>query len=125
DLAPTVLDVAGVTYPASYRGHDVLPQEGRSLLPTFRGKQRQLHEAIFWEHSGNHAVRTGDWKLVSKFQEQWELYKLAEDRTEMKDLGASNPGRVSEMRAQYEAWAKRCNVVPWDQVRKRSKSDAG
>jgi arylsulfatase len=120
DLAPTVLAAVGVQYPRTLKGQEVLPQEGKSLLPTFQGKQRQLHDTIFWEHSGNHAIRQGDWKLVSKFPEHWELYNLADDRTEMKELGAKQPARVKEMRGLYDAWAKRCNVVPWDEIKKRS-----
>jgi arylsulfatase len=125
DLAPTVLDVAGVAYPRRYKGQEMLPQEGTSLLPTFQGRQRRLHDSIYWEHSGNRAVRQGDWKLVSKFPDRWELFNLAEDRTEMKELSGAHPDRVTEMRALYDAWAKRCNVVPWEQVRKKGKGDAG
>jgi hypothetical protein len=38
----------------------------------------------------------------------------------MKELSAAHPGRVTEMRALYDAWAKRCNVVPWDEVKKHA-----
>ena len=121
DLHATVLDAAGVAHPDKYQGHAVLPLEGLSLLPTFEGKTRQLHENIFWEHSGNRAMRQGDWKLVSKFPNTWELYDLAADRTELHNLAPAHPDRIESMKAAYEAWMKRCNVVPWDQLKKKGK----
>jgi arylsulfatase len=116
DLAATVLDVAGVAHPDKYQGRLVLPLEGKSLRAAFEGKPRQLHDAIFWEHTGNRAVWQAGWKLVSRFPDRWELYNLAADRTEMHDLASSQPERVTALKASYEAWAKRCNVVPWDQT---------
>ena len=43
----------------------------------------------------------------------WELYDLEADRTETHDLVAKHPGRVKEMAAKGEAWARRTNVLPW------------
>jgi arylsulfatase len=116
DLMATVLDVAGVKYPGKYNGHDIHPLEGKSLLPTFQGKKRELHEAVFWEHEGNKAVKSGDWKLVSRYPDGWGLYNLAEDRTEMHDLSIDQPKRVAELAGLWKDWAKRSNVLPWDQV---------
>lgn len=113
DLMATCLDVAGVAYPKTYKGKDVTPLEGKSLLPIFEGKQRKGHDAIYWEHEGNRAVREGKWKLVSRFPDQWELYDLEADRTEMKDLASAQPARVKRMAAMYEVWAARVGVVPW------------
>ena len=67
-------------------------------------------EALFWEHGGNRAVRVGDWKLVAKKGKPWELYNLAEDRTELNNLAAAQPEQVTEMAAQWKAFAKRANV---------------
>ena len=103
----TCLDVAGVAYPKTYKGRDVTPLEGKSLLPIFEGRQRKGHDAIYWEHEGNRAVREGKWKLVSRFPNQWELYDLEADRTELHDLAAAEPVRIKRMSAMYEAWAAR------------------
>ena len=35
------------------------------------------------------------------------------DRTEMHDLAASNPAKVEELKALWEAWSQRCGVQPW------------
>jgi arylsulfatase len=58
-------------------------------------------------------VREGDWKLVSKYPGDWELYNLREDRTELRNLAGAQPARVREMAAKWEAWAARADVKPW------------
>ncbi len=117
DIMATCLDVAGARYPATYQGRPVTPLEGRSLLPVLQGKQRVAHPHLCWEHEGNRAVRQGDWKLVAKSREPWELYDLAKDRTETKDLAASIPAKVKELTAIYDGWALRCGVVPYERLR--------
>ena len=68
---------------------------------------------LFWEHEGNRAVRDGQWKLVSRFPEGWELYDMDADRTETRDLADTNPDRVRQMAAAYDRWAKRVGAQPW------------
>jgi arylsulfatase A-like enzyme len=121
DLMATIADAAGVPYPSQYEGRPIHPLEGKSLLPTFQGRRRELHEAIFWEHEGNKAIHQGQWKLVSRFPDKWELYDLQQDRTELHDRAADLPKKAASLQAQYQAWADRSNVVPWDQL-KRSRS---
>ena len=117
DIMATCLDVADADYPATFGGQDVTPLEGKSLVPIFEGRQREGHEALYWEHEGNRAVRQGNWKLVSRYGPTtggaWELYDLEADRTETNALAATNPEQVAELTAMYEAWARRANVVPW------------
>ena len=82
-------------------------------MPVFEGKGRQGHEALFWEHEGNRAVRQGKWKLVAADGGPWELYDLEADRTELNNLAAEHPEKVNELKALYESWAKRCGVLSW------------
>src|SRR5256885_10895406 len=49
--------------------------EGRSMLSALRGESVEPHP-LFWEHTGNAAVRVGDWKLVRSFGGEWELYAM-------------------------------------------------
>ena len=114
DLMATCLDVAGAAYPKTYGGHSITPLEGRSLLPILKGRTRRPHEALYWEHEGNRAVRQGQWKLVSRHPEGWELYDLEADRTELNNLAARYPDKVRELTALYATWAARCGVVPWE-----------
>lgn len=115
DVMATCIDVAGADYPQVVGDHKIHPVEGQSLKPIFEGKQRAGHDAIFWEHEGNRAVRAGNWKLVSRFPGPWELYDLSADRTEMNNLAEKHPEKVAELTRTYDAWASRANVVPWDQ----------
>ncbi|HSW47247.1 MAG TPA: arylsulfatase [Phycisphaerae bacterium] len=116
DLMATCVDVAGAKYPETVNGRPIVPLEGRSLLPILRGEQRAGHDAIFWEHEGNRAVRQSRWKLVSRYPGKWELYDLEADRTELHDLTADHPERVKAMSALYDGWAKRAGVVPWEEL---------
>jgi arylsulfatase len=110
DIMATCLDIAGVSYPQSYKGYAILPAEGRSLAPIFDGKSRELRP-LFWEHEGNRAMRLGKWKLVSRYPDNWELYDTEIDRTELTNLAATNPTQVKKLSALYQEWAKRCGVV--------------
>ena len=116
DILPTCLDVAGAEYPKSDRDQPLLSLEGKSLLPVFLGRTRAGHDALFWEHEGNRAVRQGKWKLVAGHGGGWELYDLEADRTERHDLAGKQPERVKELAALYERWAARVGVVPWEKL---------
>jgi arylsulfatase len=109
----TCVDVAGANYPAEFAGQKIHPPEGVSLRAAMNGRPPAADRPLFWEHEGNRAVRVGAWKLVAKFPGGWELYDLAADRAEQRDLAAQHPARVREMAAQYDGWAKRVGVLPW------------
>jgi arylsulfatase len=116
DVMATLVDVAGVHYPAEHGECAIQPFEGESLAPALRGESWQREQPIFWEHEGNCAVRDGRWKLVRKYPGDWELYDMAEDRTELKDLSGSNEPQVQKMVKAYDEWAARCGVMPWEQL---------
>ncbi|MBX6312150.1 MAG: arylsulfatase [Isosphaeraceae bacterium] len=122
DIMATCLDLAGAEYPKTYHGREITPLEGKSLRPIFEGQKRKGHEAIYWEHFGARAVRRGDWKLVARAGRDWELYDLASDRTETRDLAAQHPELVRELSALYERWAERTHVVPRPEPRKTSRN---
>jgi arylsulfatase len=106
----TCCDIAGVSYPGTYRGREISPLQGKSLLPIFRGKKRKGHDAIFWEHVGNCAVRRGKWKLVAEKNGKWELYDLKADRTELNNLAEQFPNEVSRLKSAYKSWAEKCGA---------------
>ncbi|TVS15343.1 MAG: DUF229 domain-containing protein [Planctomycetaceae bacterium] len=114
DLMPTCVQLSGAQYPEQFGGQEILPMEGVSLLPAFKGQSLQRQQPIFFEHQGNRAMRDGRWKLVAKGPAgDWELYDMVADRTEMNDLAAAHPQRVQDMVQQWEAWAYRAGVLPW------------
>lgn len=115
DLMPTLMEVSGAAYPPERHGRPVPGYAGVSLVPAFSGRELQ-REAVYWEHEGNRAIRMGDWKLVARFQREktrWELYNMARDRSELRDLAAARPHLVSRMAELYRAWAVRVGVQPW------------
>ena len=115
DIMATILDVTGTPYPSSYDGNAIEPLEGQSLKPTFDHDHID-RKPMFWEHEGNSAVRIGQWKLVREHPKDWELYDMHADRTELNDLAGAHPDRVADMAAQYDAWARRCGVIPRDRI---------
>lgn len=118
DIMPTLLEAAGAEYPREYRGQPILPPEGRSLVPIFRGERWAEPRWIFWEHEGNRAVRYGKWKLVAGHNEPWELHDMEEDRTEARDLAGDLPQIRKELEEAWQAWAERVGVRPWPVRRK-------
>ena len=116
DLMATCLDVAGGSYPAKFQDRELTPMEGKSLLPILKGETRIAHDAMFWEHEGNRAIRQGKWKLVAEHARPWELYDLDADRTELNDLAARHPLIVETMRRRYDLWADSVGVVAWYEI---------
>lgn len=115
DVLPTILDAVQIAYPRHYTGRDLLPCEGISLLPALRGGECGDH-MLFWEHTGNAAIRRGQWKLVREHLGNWELYEIHKDRSERHNLAAQHPELVRELAHAWHAWANRVGVVPWDHV---------
>jgi arylsulfatase len=107
DLMPTCVELSGAAYPTERDGEAVLPMEGVSLVPAFGGASERDGHPLFWEFSGNHAVREGPWKLVAERSKDWELYDLSLDRCETRDLAGDYPERVARLARLYDAWAER------------------
>ncbi len=115
DLAPTLLDLAGVPKPQRVKF------DGMSLAPLLGGQQVAWPDrTLFFQwHRGDapqryraFAARSQDWKLVQPLGagEKWDgktafqLYDMAHDPLELEDLAARQPGRVAELKARYDAW---------------------
>jgi arylsulfatase len=123
DIMATCLDLAGASYPETYKGKQIKPLKGKSLVPIFENKKREGHEALFWEHEGNRAVRQGKWKLVSAHGKAWELYDMEQDRAEINNLSEKYLEKAKELSALYIQWADETGVLPWDQVSSITKVD--
>jgi arylsulfatase len=121
DFMPTFAELAGATYPKERAGNPVPPMEGKSLASVFQGSSLGPR-TLFWEHEGNRAVRLGDWKLAALNGKPWEFYDMSRDRTETTDLADKNPAKASELRAEWDRWAARANVLPWETVTAKMKA---
>jgi len=121
DIMPTCLELAGISYPKEFNGRTVIPAEGISLVPAFSNRKTE-REFLFWEHSGNRALRLVDWKVVSRVKSEkifnsgeskWELYNLENDPSEMINLATDYPAKLKEMVDRWEVEALRTKAKPW------------
>ncbi len=107
DFYPTFVDLAKGELPADQT------LDGKSFIPALEGAAPDPDRAIFWHYPVYHhdvpasAVRKGDWKLIHFLvDDHVELYNLAEDIGESKDLSAANPKKVEELMELLEDWRK-------------------
>jgi arylsulfatase len=133
---PTVLEVSQANYPKKFKGEDLIPVEGKSLVPFFNGARNAGDRVLCFDHFESSAIRKGDWKLVrgnNRYKNRtWELYNLAEDRCETNNLIDSHADKAKELETEWLVWAKRVKVSPYYshavenpvKVRKKLKKDA-
>ena len=107
DIAPTLLDVAGSAWTPTYNQVPVPTHPGTSLVPVFAKDGAIKHNAIWWCHAGNQALRMEDWKItMRKRKGSWELYNLSTDRCEMNNLSALHPEIVKKLSMKWESIAE-------------------
>jgi arylsulfatase len=114
DIMPTILDITGASYPSDFGGHGIQDLDGESMAQLFSGQDGERQQAIYWEHEGNCAVRQGDWKLVREFGQDWELYNMKEDRTELENLRHKDSQLANNLSEDFNAWAEQVGVVDWE-----------
>ncbi|KAI0416319.1 alkaline-phosphatase-like protein [Xylaria grammica] len=120
DLAPTILEMAGVAHPApTYQGRQIVAMRGKSMVPYLSAQAETIHEKDFingWETCGRAACRRGDWKIVfipkPKGPERWQLYNLATDPGEVHDLAEQEPERLKELIKLWDIYVLETGVIP-------------
>ncbi|EMC96936.1 hypothetical protein BAUCODRAFT_32681 [Baudoinia panamericana UAMH 10762] len=124
DLAPTILEMAGVSHPSpdgkgTYKGRPVVSMRGRSMKACLMDSSTAVHaeDGVHgWETCGRAAVRCGDWKIVfipkPKGPEKWQMYNLAHDPGEVHDLAEADPERLQKMIKMWDQYVLECGVVP-------------
>ena len=99
DFLPTFCEAASLWVPPG--------SDGVSLLPSLRGNAADPAEAgraLYWEFQGGQALRVGDWKLIRPGREgEYQLYFLAKDPGESKDLAPEMPAFVAALAARLDA----------------------
>lgn len=104
DLAPTILELAGGSWPSMWADESVPAPPGHSLVPVFARDQSVSRECLWWLHEGHRALQIGDWKLVAARDDPWELYDLRLDRGETRNLAATE---IETVDAMSELWLKK------------------
>lgn len=132
DVAPTLLDLAGLSQPDRFGGRPILQHQGHSLRPVLSGQAasiRPANEPLGYELSFHRALRKGDWKAVrrptpdgapvmSAGEGRWQLFNIARDPGETEDLAGTEPAKLRELIADYDAYARSNGVAappgrPW------------
>ncbi len=101
DILPTALAAAGGKVDPAWK------LDGVDLLPYLTGKQKgKPHETLYWRFGDQRAIRHGDWKLVvgNGGGGKPELYDLAHDIGEQKDLASTQPDKAKELQRLYDTW---------------------
>jgi arylsulfatase A-like enzyme len=125
DLVPTILDCCGIEAPETIKGYTQSPIQGTSMRYSFTSADAPTARKMqYYEMLGTRAFYQNGWKVVARhgaisglghfMDDKWELYNVAQDRSEVHDVAAANPQKVQEMVGAWFAVAGRNNVFPLD-----------
>jgi arylsulfatase A-like enzyme len=111
DVMPTLCELAGAKYPSTYKGKEIHPMAGQSLVPQIQQGKTVARKPLYWSLQERKAMLLDNYKLeAASNSAPWELYNLEEDRMEQKNLAATYPQKVAEMAALWQAWADSVGV---------------
>jgi arylsulfatase A-like enzyme len=143
DLAPTVLEAAGIPQPTIVNGVLQSPYEGTSMLYSFNDAEApERHETQYFEMFCNRGIYHQGWSAVTKHRtpwqmsgqamrafddDVWELYDGNSDWTQSKDLSQENPDKLHELQRLWLIEAVKYNVLPLDdrQIERINPTTAG
>jgi arylsulfatase len=118
DIAPTILELAGVQHPSTFKGREIVPMQGKSWVDMLAGKvqsPRTSDDWLGWELFGNRAIRQGDWKISWLYEPvgtfDWQLFNLAEDLGEQYDLSNKFPEKKKELIALWDEYVEMNGVI--------------
>ena len=100
DVLPTLADLTGAEVPEGLDGHSVVPE---LLAPTGTGSRQPQHEYLYWEYEGGRAVRAGNWKLIRPAEGTLELYDLANDLGEQRNVAEEQRDEAARLSAYLDA----------------------
>ena len=121
DIAPTMLELAGIEHPTNYKGREIVPMQGKSWNRMLKGSVESPRASDDWlgfELFNNRAIRQGDWKISWLYEpfgtEDWQLFNLAEDPGEQHDLSEKFPDKKKLLIALWDEYVKTNGVIIGD-----------
>jgi arylsulfatase len=128
DVAPTILEAAGLPEPKSVNGTPQAPIEGTSMLYTFNNaKAADRHTTQYFEMFGNRAIYHDGWLARTLHRapwqtgtqkplesDTWDLYDVRSDFSLAKNLAAEQPQKLKELQAIFMKEAEKYHVLPID-----------
>ena len=122
DILPTILEVTGIPAPQMVNGIRQKPIEGVSMAYTFDDATAPSRRDVqYFEMVGDRALYQDGWKIVARHRkgedfdtDHWELFRMADDYSEVNDLSVQNPERVRHMVERWWQEAERFGVLPLD-----------
>lgn len=128
DIAPTILEAAGLPEPKSVNGTVQKPIEGTSMLYAFNdGKAAERHTTQYFEMFGNRAIYHDGWfartihrapwevvNLPPLTSDVWDLYHVKNDFSLTNNLAAEQPEKLKELQTLFMQEAEKYNVLPID-----------
>lgn len=101
DVLPTIAEITGATVPADVDGLSLLPE---MIGENAAGRKQLQHEYLYWEMGAWAAIRQGPWRAVRPAAKKpWELYNLASDPSESRDLSESHSEILSKLKSLAES----------------------
>ena len=128
DVAPTILEAAGIPHPTVVNSVQQAPIEGFSMLYSFNdAKAAERHETQYFEMFCNRGIYHQGWTAVTRHgvpwlgaykrgfdEDVWELYDTNTDWTQSKDLAKENPKKLAELQRLFLIEATKYSVLPLD-----------
>jgi arylsulfatase len=118
DIVPTLLELAGIEHPSTYKGRAIAPVQGKSWVGMLDGtaeSPRSSDDWLGWELFNNRAIRQGDWKISWLYRPMgtydWQLFNLAEDPGEQYDLADQYPEKKRELVALWDEYVQTNGVI--------------